>query len=97
MSHGEDLRRASDDADLAAAVMKDPLSAPLSSADRALVHLAEALTLRPTSVTEATLDTLRDEGFDDRAIHDAVQVIALFAYYNRMAEGLGVQVTDDPP
>ena len=38
----------------------------------------------------------RAEGFDDRAIHDAVQVIALFAYYNRVAEGLGVRVSDDP-
>ena len=75
---------------------RDPLSADLPPADAALVRFAETLTLRPAAVEEADLDALRDAGFDDRAIHDAVQVISLFAYYNRMAEGLGVRVTDDP-
>lgn len=76
--------------------MDDPLTAPLSAPDAALVHFAHRLTHRPAEVTEAHLDALRAEGFDDRAIHDAVQVIALFAYYNRVAEGLGVRVSDDP-
>jgi len=76
--------------------MKDPLTAPLSPPDAALVHFAHQLTLRPAAASEADLDALRAEGFDDRAIHDAVQVIALFAYYNRLAEGLGVRLTDDP-
>jgi len=52
--------------------MSDPLTAPLSPADAALVRFAEVLTHRPAAVTEAALDGLRAEGFDDRAIHDAV-------------------------
>ena len=76
--------------------MQDPLTAPLSPADAALVHFAHTLTRRPAAVSETDLDALRAEGFGDRAIHDAVQVIALFAYYNRVAEGLGVRVSDDP-
>ena len=60
------------------------------------MRFAETLSRRPAAVTEADLEILREAGFDDRAIHDAVQVIALFAYYNRVAEGLGVRVTDDP-
>ncbi len=36
------------------------------------------------------VERLRQVGFDDVAIHDAVQVVALFAYYNRLAEGLGL-------
>jgi alkylhydroperoxidase family enzyme len=37
------------------------------------------------------LDDLRVHGFDDRAIHDAVQVIAFFNYWTRLADGLGVE------
>ena len=37
------------------------------------------------------IDALRQDGFDDRAIHDAVQVIGYFNYINRIAHGLGVE------
>jgi alkylhydroperoxidase family enzyme len=37
---------------------------------------------------------LRAAGWDDRAIHDAVQVCAYFNYINRIAEGLGVDHED---
>ena len=45
------------------------------------------------------LDLLRSHGFDDRAIHDAAQVIAYFNYITRIADGLGVEVETfiDPP
>ena len=42
----------------------------------------------------ADLDTLRAHGLDDRAIHDAVQVIGYFNYINRVAESLGVELED---
>ncbi len=42
------------------------------------------------------LNRLRNHGFDDRAIHDTVQVVALFNYYNRLAEGVGVRWVDEP-
>ena len=59
--------------------------------DQALCRYAEQLTSAPTSVTSETLDTLRNHGFDDTAIHDATQVIAYFNYINRIADGLGVE------
>ena len=39
----------------------------------------------------ADLDALRSAGLDDRAIHDAAQVIAYFNYINRVADSLGVE------
>ena len=42
----------------------------------------------------ADVDRLRRLGLDDGAIHDVVQVTALFNYYNRLADGLGI---DDEP
>ena len=42
-------------------------------------------------MTPADLDTLRANGFDDTAIHDASQVIAYFNYITRIAHALGVE------
>lgn len=39
----------------------------------------------------ADLEALREHGLDDRAIHDAVQVIGYFNYINRVAAALGVE------
>ena len=49
------------------------------------------LTEAPASVGRADADGLRAHGWDDRAIHDAIQVIAYFNYINRIAEGVGVE------
>ncbi len=38
---------------------------------------------------------VRDAGWDDRAIHDATQVVAFFNYINRVADGLGVDPEAD--
>jgi alkylhydroperoxidase family enzyme len=41
------------------------------------------------------VDALRGHGFDDPAIHDAIQVIAYFNYINRVAEGVGTEPEPD--
>ncbi|MEM7530840.1 MAG: hypothetical protein AAF639_01585 [Chloroflexota bacterium] len=45
-------------------------------------------------MTPSDLDMLCQHGFDDRAIHDAVQVIAYFNYITRIADSLGVEEED---
>ena len=40
------------------------------------------------------VDVLRSHGFDDRAVHDATQVIAYFNYITRVADALGVEPED---
>jgi len=76
------------------AVARDWRSAPLSTVDRALCEYAEKLTHTPAQMSPADLDTLRELGFDDRAIHDATQVISYFNYINRIADALGVEPED---
>lgn len=39
----------------------------------------------------ADLDTLRNAGFDDRAIHDATQIVGYFNYVTRVADALGIE------
>ena len=64
--------------------------ATLSDADRAMLDFATQLTLEPASIEESHVETLRQHGFSDVAIHDIVQVTGLFAYFNRIADGLGI-------
>jgi uncharacterized peroxidase-related enzyme len=61
---------------------------------RALCDFAVKLTERPVSVGRADVDALREVGWDDTAIHDAIQVIAYFNYINRVAEAVGIE--DEP-
>ncbi len=58
---------------------------------RALCDFAVKLTLTPSEVARADADGLRTHGWDDRAIHDAIQVIAYFNYINRVAEAVGIE------
>jgi alkylhydroperoxidase family enzyme len=41
---------------------------------------------------EADVEALREVGLSDAAIHDVAQVTALFNYYNRIADGLGISI-----
>lgn len=76
------------------AVAQDWRSAPLSEADRALCEFAAKLTHHQDEMTPEDLERLRRHGFDDRAIHDATQVIAYFNYITRLADALGVEAED---
>ncbi|HXV76980.1 MAG TPA: hypothetical protein VD788_11755 [Candidatus Polarisedimenticolaceae bacterium] len=72
------------------AAMNDYRTATLADADRAMLDFAVKLTIAPSSIERTDVDALRLVGFDDATIHDIVQVTALFNYYDRLADGLGV-------
>lgn len=65
--------------------------APLSAEDRALCEFAAKLTHHQDEMDPDDLERLRDHGFGDPAIHDAVQVIGYFNYISRVADALGVE------
>ncbi len=69
--------------------MHDYRRANLEARDRRMLDFAVKLTLSPREMQESDLVELRRHGFDDAAIHDVVQVTALFNYYDRLADGLG--------
>ena len=66
----------------------------MSEGDEALCRFAERLTSDQHGMGQDDVDVLRSHGFDDRAVHDATQVIAYFNYITRIADGLGVEVED---
>lgn len=77
---------------VAALTSGSPERAPLTPRERALLSYAEKLTRTPTDIAGADIQALRDAGLDDRAIHDACAIVSYFAFVNRIADGLGVEL-----
>jgi alkylhydroperoxidase family enzyme len=73
----------------------DEIAAKFSAEDAAIIRFSAHLTLLSGEVTATHIDALRDVGFDDRAVHDIVMVVACFAFMNRLADGTGVTLGAD--
>ncbi len=69
----------------------DNLSAKLQSA----CDFAVCLTTAPAEPTEADVDRLREAGWSDRDVLDIALITSYFNFVNRLATGLGVEVTDE--
>ena len=57
-----------------------------------MLDYAAKLTRTPWEMTEGDVRQLRACGFSERAILDIAQVVAYYAYVNRIADGLGVSL-----
>ena len=55
---------------------------------------ADKLTKTPWDMVEEDVKALRDVGFSDGAILDINQVTSYYAFVNRLADGLGVELED---
>ena len=75
-----------------AAIELDYRSAALGERRLAMLAYADKLTRTPGRVKRADVDDLRDVGFSDRDVLDIVEVAAYYAYANRVADGLGVEL-----
>lgn len=62
---------------------------------RAACDLAAKLTRTPDAMTEDDVERLREVGWSDRSILDIVLITAYFNFVNRIATGLGVDVTPE--
>ena len=57
-----------------------------------MLDYAVKLTLTPWEMVADDVERLRSRGFSDSAILDINQVTGYFAYVNRLADGLGVEL-----
>ena len=57
-----------------------------------MLDYAAKLTREPWNMVEADVQALRAAGFSDVGIFDIVQVVGYYAYVNRLADGLGVEL-----
>jgi uncharacterized peroxidase-related enzyme len=65
-------------------------AAEIAPAERAMLDFAVKLTRTPGAMSPDDTAALRAAGFGDAGIHDIVQITGFFAYYNRLADGLGI-------
>ena len=78
------------DDELFARIETDWRTADLSVKRSAMLDYAVKLTRTPGEMVPDDVAALRDAGFTDRDILDITEVIAYYAYVNRIADGLGV-------
>ena len=90
--HRRGLRRLLNDDNLLAAIEADWKTAAIDDRRRAMLGYAEKLTVSPQGIVAQDLDSLRGVGFSDRDILDICEVTSYYAYVNRIADGLGVQL-----
>jgi len=68
--------------------------AGLTAAERALLDYAQLITNSAARSTAEDVQKLRDAGWNDDQISEAVYVTALFAFFNRVADAFGVPSQD---
>lgn len=89
-SHEGDLRAEVGSEEKAHAIQNDYRTAGLEAKEAVLLDYAVKLTRAPSSVNEKDIERLRQQGFTDEQIVDAVHCIAYFNFINRVLDGLGV-------
>lgn len=72
-------------------VVEDLDSAAVEEKLKPILSYVKKLTVSPSKVTEQDVAAIYAAGWDDKAIHDAVSVCALFNFMNRLVEGLGLE------
>ena len=57
-----------------------------------MLRFSVKLTKTPNAMTDDDVKALRSVGFSDRDILDIVEVVGYYAYANRIADGLGLDL-----
>ncbi len=73
-------------------MVSDYRKASIAEAERALLDFAVKLTREPAACKEMDIELLQKAGWSDQAILDLTLVVSYFAFVNRIAEGLGVEL-----
>ena len=61
---------------------------------QAILEFATRITREPDSIRQTDIDALRDVGWEDETIEDAINVVALFNYVNRLVDAFGIEGDD---
>jgi uncharacterized peroxidase-related enzyme len=80
--------------DLIKALLTDIEAAPLEAKMKPILRYARKLTRSPAHMTEADAAAVYDVGWGDDALYSTVLVTALFNFYNRMVDGVGLDLSE---
>ena len=56
-----------------------------------ILEMVKKLTIKPSQIVKSDIDSILDEGWNERAVYDAIMVCSLFNFANRLVEGLGLK------
>lgn len=77
---------------LVSQLQADFRKAELSDLDREILEYSAKLTEGPSTIDLEDVERLKQQGLDDRGVHDLCSIVAYFAFVNRIANGLGVEL-----
>jgi uncharacterized peroxidase-related enzyme len=80
--------------DLIEALLDDVDRAPVEARMKPVLRYARKLTLSPARMTDADAAAVYDAGWGDDALYSTVLVTALFNFYNRLVDGVGLALPD---
>jgi alkylhydroperoxidase family enzyme len=73
------------------AIAGDYRSAPVDQQTRALLAFAHRLSREPWKITRRDWDALLAAGWSEAQCIEAVHIVGLFEYFNRVADGFGME------
>jgi uncharacterized peroxidase-related enzyme len=73
------------------AACTNPETAPLSDAEKILLHFVRKITKEAFRTEQTDIDELKAAGWSDEAIYDAIAVCSLFNFYNRWNDANGTE------
>jgi uncharacterized peroxidase-related enzyme len=85
------------DPDLFKALLDDIDTAPVTAKMKPVLKYAKKLTETPARMTEADAALVYDAGWNDDALYFTVLVTALFNFYNRLVDGVGLALPEGYP
>ncbi|MFN3285110.1 MAG: peroxidase, partial [bacterium] len=77
------------------ALVQDVTAAPVEDQLKPILLHVRKLTLSPAKMTPEDAEAVYAAGWDERALHDAVAICALFNLMNRLVDGLGIDAGDE--
>src|SRR3954452_17824755 len=90
VAHGYSVRKLTRDPVNGDLITLDYKRAEITPRQRAILDYARMLTMAPSEVEEADLETLREHGLSEEDLWDVIEIAAMFNFTNRMAHGAGM-------
>lgn len=78
-------------AELIEQLVEDVDRAPIADKLKPIFHYLHKLTLSPAKLYEADVEKVKQAGWTEADLHDAILVGCLFNFYNRLLDGHGVK------
>jgi uncharacterized peroxidase-related enzyme len=94
-SHGERLDNCPVDDEFKARLVTDWRAINLSETNRLILGYAETITREAYTIDRDYIEHLKRSGLSEQTIHDVAAVAAYFAYVNRIADALGVELENE--